>query len=101
MRAWAVVENGAPLREIEIPTPKPIGTQVLVEVTHCGVCHSDLHNWEGYYDLGGGCLRLPRPSCVRCRCGGLEPPDCTPGISGRLPAYDAGRPGAEFLGAAA
>lgn len=54
MRAWAVVENGAPLREIEIPTPKPIGTQVLVEVTHCGVCHSDLHNWEGYYDLGGG-----------------------------------------------
>jgi alcohol dehydrogenase/propanol-preferring alcohol dehydrogenase len=54
MRAWAVVESGAPLREIEIPTPEPIGTQVLVEVTHCGVCHSDLHNWEGYYDLGGG-----------------------------------------------
>ncbi|HSU04505.1 MAG TPA: alcohol dehydrogenase, partial [Acetobacteraceae bacterium] len=22
--------------------------------THCGVCHSDLHIWEGYYDLGGG-----------------------------------------------
>jgi alcohol dehydrogenase, propanol-preferring len=54
MRAWAVVENGAPLQEIEIPTPEPTGTQVLVEVTHCGVCHSDLHNWEGYYDLGGG-----------------------------------------------
>jgi alcohol dehydrogenase/propanol-preferring alcohol dehydrogenase len=54
MRAWAVVENGAPLREIEIPTPEPTGTQVLVEVTHCGVCHSDLHNWDGYYDLGGG-----------------------------------------------
>jgi threonine dehydrogenase-like Zn-dependent dehydrogenase len=54
MRAWAVVESGAPLREIEIPTPEPIGTQVLVEVTHCGVCRSDLHNWEGYYDLGGG-----------------------------------------------
>ena len=54
MRAWAVVESGAPLREIEIPTPEPIGTQVLVEVTHCGVCHSDLHNWEGFYDLGGG-----------------------------------------------
>jgi propanol-preferring alcohol dehydrogenase len=54
MRAWAVVEAGAPLQEIDLPTPKPQGTQVLLEVTHCGVCHSDLHNWEGYYDLGGG-----------------------------------------------
>lgn len=54
MRAWAVVENGAPLREIELPTPEPEGTQVLMEVTHCGVCHSDLHVWEGVYDLGGG-----------------------------------------------
>ena len=54
MRAWAVVENGQPLQEIELPTPEPKGTEVLVEVTHCGVCHSDLHIWEGYYDLGGG-----------------------------------------------
>ena len=54
MRAWAVVENGQPLQEIELPTPEPKGTEVLVEVTHCGVCHSDLHIWEGYYDIGGG-----------------------------------------------
>jgi propanol-preferring alcohol dehydrogenase len=54
MRAWAVVENGAPLQEIELPTPEPASTQVLLEVTHCGVCHSDLHVWEGKYDLGGG-----------------------------------------------
>ncbi|HKM65154.1 MAG TPA: alcohol dehydrogenase [Acidisphaera sp.] len=54
MRAWAVVENGAPLQEIELPTPEPTGTEVLLEVTYCGVCHSDLHIWEGYYDLGGG-----------------------------------------------
>jgi propanol-preferring alcohol dehydrogenase len=54
MRAWAVVENGKPLQEIELPTPEPKGTEVLLEVTHCGVCHSDLHIWEGYYDLGGG-----------------------------------------------
>jgi alcohol dehydrogenase/propanol-preferring alcohol dehydrogenase len=54
MRAWAVVENGQPLKEIEMPTPEPKGTEVLVEVTHCGVCHSDLHIWEGHYDLGGG-----------------------------------------------
>ena len=54
MRAWAVVENGAPLQEIELPTPEPKGTEVLVEVTHCGVCHSDLHIWEGYYELDAG-----------------------------------------------
>jgi alcohol dehydrogenase/propanol-preferring alcohol dehydrogenase len=54
MRAWAVVENGKPLQEIELPTPEPTGTEVLLEVTHCGVCHSDLHIWEGYYDIGGG-----------------------------------------------
>jgi alcohol dehydrogenase/propanol-preferring alcohol dehydrogenase len=54
MRAWAVVANGAPLQEIELPTPEPTGTQVLLEVTHCGVCHSDLHVWEGEWDLGGG-----------------------------------------------
>ncbi|MCW3473999.1 alcohol dehydrogenase [Limobrevibacterium gyesilva] len=54
MRAWAVVENEAPLQEIELPTPEPTGTQVLLETTYCGVCHSDLHIWEGRYDLGGG-----------------------------------------------
>jgi alcohol dehydrogenase/propanol-preferring alcohol dehydrogenase len=54
MRAWAVVENGAPLKEMEFPTPEPTGTEVLLETTHCGVCHSDIHIWEGHYDLGGG-----------------------------------------------
>ena len=54
MRAWAVVENGADLEEMEMPTPEPQGTEILLEVTHCGVCHSDLHIWDGYYDLGGG-----------------------------------------------
>ena len=53
MRAWAVVEAEEPLQEIERPTPEPQGTQVLVEVSHCGVCHSDVHFWEGVLDLGG------------------------------------------------
>ncbi|WP_426957575.1 alcohol dehydrogenase [Muricoccus radiodurans] len=52
MRAWAVVETGKPLAELEWETPVPQGREVLVEVTHCGVCHSDLHIWEGGYDLG-------------------------------------------------
>ena len=54
MRAWAVVKNEAPLEEIELPTPEPQGTEVLLETTYCGVCHSDLHVWDGRYDLGGG-----------------------------------------------
>ena len=54
MDAWAVVENGKPLAKIEKPTPEPVGTEILIEVTHCGVCHSDLHFWEGFYELGGG-----------------------------------------------
>src|SRR5262249_35593956 len=36
------------------PTPDPAGTQVLVRVKAAGVCHSDLHIWEGGYDLGHG-----------------------------------------------
>ncbi len=54
MKAWAVVAHGAPLECVEIPDPVPVGTEVVVEVTHCGVCHSDLHLWHGGYDLGGG-----------------------------------------------
>ena len=48
------MKNEAPLEEIELPTPEPKGTEVLLETTYCGVCHSDLHIWEGRYDLGGG-----------------------------------------------
>jgi D-arabinose 1-dehydrogenase-like Zn-dependent alcohol dehydrogenase len=54
MRAWALVENEAPQQEIELPSPEPQGTEVLLETTYCGVCHSDIHIWEGRYDLGGG-----------------------------------------------
>ncbi len=67
MRAWAVVEAEKPLQEIEQPTPEPQGTQVLVEVSHCGVCHSDVHFWEGYLDLGG-------PEKTPISAIGLEPP---------------------------
>ena len=54
MRAWAVVDNEAPLQEIDLPTPEPQGTEILLETLYCGVCHSDIHIWEGRYDLGGG-----------------------------------------------
>ena len=34
--------------------PIPKGSQILLKVTATGVCHSDLHLWEGGYDLGDG-----------------------------------------------
>jgi alcohol dehydrogenase/propanol-preferring alcohol dehydrogenase len=42
------------LKEINEPTPQPAGTQVLLKVKAAGVCHSDLHIWEGGYELGHG-----------------------------------------------
>jgi alcohol dehydrogenase, propanol-preferring len=54
MEAWAVVEHGKPLEKITRAIPEPSGREIVLEVTHCGVCHSDLHFWEGFYDLGGG-----------------------------------------------
>ena len=54
MQSYDVCECGAPLRLMERPTPKPTGTEVLLKVLAAGVCHSDLHIWDGYYELGGG-----------------------------------------------
>jgi len=54
MKSYDVCECGAPLRLMERPTPKPVGTEILLKVIAAGVCHSDLHIWDGYYDLGGG-----------------------------------------------
>ena len=34
--------------------PDPTGTEVVVEVSHCGVCHTDLHVHHGGYEIGGG-----------------------------------------------
>lgn len=43
-----------PLVVSESETPKPQDHQVLIKVKSVGVCHSDLHLWEGGYDLGDG-----------------------------------------------
>jgi len=54
MISYDVVEHGRPLQKVMKETPVPKGTEVLVRVTRSGVCHSDLHIWDGYFDLGGG-----------------------------------------------
>jgi D-arabinose 1-dehydrogenase-like Zn-dependent alcohol dehydrogenase len=54
MISYQIIEHGKPLQKILSDTPKPQGAEVLVRITRSGVCHSDLHIWEGYFDLGGG-----------------------------------------------
>jgi D-arabinose 1-dehydrogenase-like Zn-dependent alcohol dehydrogenase len=45
---------GAPLCETVVEAPHPQGTEVLVRIARCGVCHSDLHMQDGYFTLGDG-----------------------------------------------
>jgi len=52
--SYQIVEHGRPLQKVLGETPQPRGTEVLMRITRSGVCHSDLHIWDGYFDLGGG-----------------------------------------------
>jgi len=54
MISYQFPDFGKPLQKIVQETPKPSGSEVLVRVTRSGVCHSDLHIWDGYFELGGG-----------------------------------------------
>lgn len=54
MRSFQVCTCGEPLQCNETPTPQPAGTEVLLKMLAAGVCHSDLHLSDGYFDLGGG-----------------------------------------------
>lgn len=49
MRSWQLVEFDKPLRAQDAATPQPAGTEVLVRIAACGLCHSDLHLWEGQW----------------------------------------------------
>jgi len=54
LKAARIVEPNKPLEVSELEIPKPSGNEVIVKVKAAGVCHSDLHLWEGGYDLGDG-----------------------------------------------
>jgi alcohol dehydrogenase, propanol-preferring len=54
MKAARIVKLNEPLQVQELQTPTPKGTQVLVKIQSSGVCHSDVHVWEGYYEGIGG-----------------------------------------------
>ena len=42
-----------PLCETVVEAPEPRGSEVLVRISRCGVCHSDIHLQDGYFSLGG------------------------------------------------
>jgi len=46
-RIAPVTDAGAPLDAAEIPTPEPGAGEVLLRVTACGVCHTELDEIEG------------------------------------------------------
>jgi len=41
----------SPLKPVELPPPVPGPGQVLIQVSYCGVCHTDLHTVEGELPL--------------------------------------------------
>jgi propanol-preferring alcohol dehydrogenase len=49
MKAARILKPKEPLAIQDLSTPRPRSTQVLVKVQSTGVCHSDLHLWEGGY----------------------------------------------------
>ena len=63
MKSYKIIENGKPIEQVEIEKPIPVGDEILVKTVSCGVCHSDVHIYEGFFDLGGG-AKLPTPVWV-------------------------------------
>ena len=50
MKSARIVKPKESLEVQELETPKPKGSQVLIKVQSSGVCHSDIHLWEGGYE---------------------------------------------------
>jgi D-arabinose 1-dehydrogenase-like Zn-dependent alcohol dehydrogenase len=51
LRRQSLVAYGAPLCETVVDCPQPQGSEVLVRIERCGVCHSDLHVQDGFFKL--------------------------------------------------
>jgi alcohol dehydrogenase, propanol-preferring len=47
MRAMVLDQPGQPLVDREVDDPEPADGQVLIEVSTCGVCRTDLHIFDG------------------------------------------------------
>jgi len=65
-KVMAVTEFGKPLKLVEQSLPEPTGDQVLVKTTFAGLCHSDLHQIDGYFGTKERPIKIkqPLPFCV-------------------------------------
>jgi len=54
MHRQSLVQFAVPVCETIVDMPVPQGGEVLLRVTKCGLCHSDLHLQDGFFDAGGG-----------------------------------------------
>jgi alcohol dehydrogenase, propanol-preferring len=54
MHRQSLTAYGAPLCGTVAEAPRPQGSEVLVRIARCGVCHSDLHMQDGFFTLGDG-----------------------------------------------
>jgi propanol-preferring alcohol dehydrogenase len=54
MEAARIIKPKESLQIQQIETPKPKGSQVLIKINSSGVCHSDIHLWQGGYEGPGG-----------------------------------------------
>jgi propanol-preferring alcohol dehydrogenase len=52
-KQWAQVieKTGGEITYKEIPVQKPASDEVLVNIKYTGVCHTDLHAWQGDWPL--------------------------------------------------
>ncbi len=52
--SYQLTQFGQPLERVEYSRSEPRGSEVLLHVDACGVCHSDLHLRDGFFDMGNG-----------------------------------------------
>ena len=50
MKAARIIKPKESLQVQDVDIPKARGSQVVVKVQSSGVCHSDIHLWEGGYE---------------------------------------------------
>jgi alcohol dehydrogenase, propanol-preferring len=49
VRAAILGEPGAPLQLVDLPVPRPGQGEILIRLEASGVCHTDVHVWQGHY----------------------------------------------------
>ena len=52
MKQYQFNTFGKKIIPTEVPIPIPKDNEIIIKTLFCGVCHSDVHLHEGFFDLG-------------------------------------------------